>query len=167
VRVVVNAIYDSRLYQSSTSVNSDLKVARKRTEKGAVDDLVSDFLTKSNAYSLREAAKLSGLNHETIAQMRRGGRPQLHQATRRKMQEFIDGPDRPELSTVSHETSAADAMRVARLLLAAEQLEKIAAELRAEAEHTEPVNRMGSIDVVRAHRVSLPPKREAKKRKRA
>lgn len=89
---------------------------------------MSDFLTETDAFSLREAASMSGLNHETIAQLRRGERPRLQPATLRKMRAYLAAGPRQESSTVSHGT-----IERAVALLAAERLEQMAGQLRREA----------------------------------
>lgn len=55
-----------------------------------LEELIAAFLAAVAGYSLREAAKLTGVPHATIGELRKGLKPRLQPSTQRKMQDFVD-----------------------------------------------------------------------------
>lgn len=100
-----------------------------------MEKLLDDFLEVISDMSVREAAGVAKLTHGTIQDLRRARRankiPRIHPATARKIREYIEGV-RMKSSGLTPD-AANDSLRRAVTMLAADKLEKLAAEMRAEA----------------------------------
>lgn len=90
------------------------------------ENLIDRFLEKTSAYSTREAGRFIGVSHERVNRWRNGARPALQPENERAIRMFLEAPDHP----------AGDKSRVESmaLLIAADRLERMAADLRAEAQ---------------------------------